>query len=99
MIRTFSVETEPDLFQVVIKTNTKQFLLQFTDEPVEREPPVRMDQPVEPATPMQQAGKIAQAILEAVLKPQSPKTPPAPADQPAEDAPPEEAAKKGPRPR
>lgn len=94
MIRTYSIETEPDLARVLVKTNTKQFMLQFTDEPISPELPVQIEQPPVPSDPLQQVGKIAEAILDAIVKPKSTGAKPAPAEQPRPEEPPQEGAAK-----
>ncbi len=81
MIRSYGVEASPENQSVSIKTNSKNFLLKFTDQPVEPATPVQMKAPQTSSNnAMKNVGKIANAILEAITEKQKSepaKTPPA----------------------
>jgi outer membrane protein assembly factor BamB len=95
MIRTYAVTAQPQDRKITVNSNSKQLILMFTDEPVEKQSPLQFK--AEPPKPdaLQQVGKIAWGILQVIAKPKDPggaedaqqapaaETPP-PADQPAE---------------
>ena len=68
-IRTFAIDAQPEEHTVAIRTNSKQFVIRFTDEPVEKESPFQMKEPTPETGALEQVGKIAGAILEAIAKP------------------------------
>jgi hypothetical protein len=80
---------------VAVNTNSKQVVLTFTEEAIEKQTPLHFK--VEPPQPdvWQHAGKVARGILNVIAKPKTPegeqpgpdaKTPP-PAEQPPEKQP------------
>ncbi len=91
MIRSYGVEANPDNQTVSIKTNSKNFLLKFTDQKVDAATPVQMPAPQTSGNnAMKNVGKIASAILEAITekkKSEPAKEPAAPAgaDTPAQN--------------
>ena len=72
MIRTYAITAQPQDHTVTVSSNSKQLVLKFTDEPVEKQPPLRVQaEPPQPGT-LQQVGKIAWGILEVIAKPKQP---------------------------
>ncbi len=55
---------------LTVSSNSKQLVLKFTDEPVEKQPPLQFKRPKPPQPgTLQQVGKIAWGILEVIAKP------------------------------
>ncbi len=67
----YSIEADPPNQTVVVKTNVNEFVMKFTDKPVEAAKPVEMKASVKPTAgdkAMDSVGKIAGAILDAITE-------------------------------
>jgi outer membrane protein assembly factor BamB len=69
MIRAYTITAHPQDHIVSVQTNSKPLALQFTDAPVDPQPPLqyRLDSPASPT--MQQVGRIAKGILQVIARP------------------------------
>ncbi len=72
MIRTYAITAQPADHTLTINSNTKQLTLRFTDEPFEKQPPVQFLAPPARPTAIEQVGKVARGILDAIAKPKAP---------------------------
>lgn len=72
MVRSYSISLLPQEHKMLISAGAKQHVLAFTDEPVAQQPPLQF----KPAPPkpdaLQQVGKIARGILQAIARPKEP---------------------------
>jgi outer membrane protein assembly factor BamB len=71
LIRTYAMAVDTSANILTISTNSKQVALQFTDEPVEKQPPLRYEPAPPPPGAMEQAGKIAKGLLQIIAKPKA----------------------------
>lgn len=80
LIRTYALTVDASASVLTISTNSKQLDLRFTDEPVEKQPPLRYEPAPPPPGAVEQAGKIAKGLLQIIAKPKPKK------EKPKEDA-------------
>ena len=90
MIRSYGIEATPADQKVTVRTNSKSFVLKFTDQPVEPASPVQIKAPeTARSSALKNVGKIAGAILDAITEKEKQKAQPAP-----QEADPNDGAKK-----
>ncbi len=87
----YQIEANPEQQQMVLQTNTDQFIFTFTDQPAEPTEPLRMEvEQTNASKAASNVGKIANKILDAFIKdpkakPEAQKQPNAPPADPAPD--------------
>ncbi len=69
MVRSYGVQADPTAQTVSIRTNSKNFLLKFTDQPVGPATPIQIKAPkAQTSSAIKNVGKIANAILKAITE-------------------------------